>query len=907
MNTYRYAILLALIFNQTLAAQTPAAAPEKLMSEMDWTELSLKWHSLASAGQPEASLPYARAALEVARRDSGEASLAYGQSFDNLGYSLHHSGRLAESETAFRTAVAHGKKHLGETHEDHISRLNNLGMLYKSMGDHAQAISCLEYAFRLAEAHMSEDSPDFAIIVSNLGVLYEAIGKHDRALQYYLRTLALTERAVGKDHWRYGKRLSNIASAYISLGELEKSYDFARRGLATIEKSLGRNHLQCFIALGILRRTCFSAQKYEEALTICDSMLTIAQRIGIEDKVSFYDMSQGFASSYFMAGQYERCLGFSREMLQKFRAQNPKDYSRHLWHAGFAAASLEKMGRLPEATQFALQHHEFALGELREVFRSFSEQEQLSYYQTTRQWLHNLHLLFAIRHPEQAGISGAAFDYEMNIKGLSLSNRNQLLRSLRNNPQQGELAAQFADWQMLQTETARQSSLPLAKRSPQFDSLQNRANELERSLALGSEAFRLAKQSARWQDVQAALPDGAAAIEFANITPSDITRQTRTDSVLYCAWVLRPGDREPRFVYLFEEKELSNLDATRRLYDPQPNADGQNLHQLLWEKLAPALVGTTKIWYAPAGLLNQINMAAVPISATEVLADRFELHRVVSTRSVLALKNPTQNTTTAPATALVFGGIRYETDSLGVAVASPKNVGEQLPFDASRGEMLGEDWGFLAGSLKEAQDARARLGASGTRVTFADGFAASEDFFKKTVAATPSPEVLHLATHGFFQTQIDTSANTAFAAARNPMVRAGLVLAGGNRAWQGELPPAGMDDGILTALEISNLDLRNTRLAVLSACGTGQGKSQAGEGVLGLQRAFKMAGTGYVIMTLWNVNDRHAQEFMHIFYEAWLTRKMPIPDAFRSAQQRMRARYSKPFQPTAWAGFVLLE
>lgn len=139
------------------------------------------------------------------------------------------------------------------------------------------------------------------------------------------------------------------------------------------------------------------------------------------------------------------------------------------------------------------------------------------------------------------------------------------------------------------------------------------------------------------------------------------------------------------------------------------------------------------------------------------------------------------------------------------------------------------------------------------------------------------------------------------------MARAGLVLSGANRVWSGDTPLAGQEDGILTALEISRLDLRGAELAVLSACGTGQGKIQAGEGVLGLQRAFKMAGVRYVIMTLWNVQDHDAQQFMGLFYTEWLSRAKSVPEAFHIAQKKMRALHAKPFQPMAWAGFLLLE
>ncbi len=137
------------------------------------------------------------------------------------------------------------------------------------------------------------------------------------------------------------------------------------------------------------------------------------------------------------------------------------------------------------------------------------------------------------------------------------------------------------------------------------------------------------------------------------------------------------------------------------------------------------------------------------------------------------------------------------------------------------------------------------------------------------------------------------------------MLRAGLVLAGANHAWQGNPPLAGMDDGILTAYEISQMNLRNTELVVLSACETGLGDIQGNEGVYGLQRAFKIAGARYLIMSLWKVPDEQTGELMQSFYRKWLAEKQPIPQAFRAAQQEMRAKY--PEAPHAWAGFVLVE
>jgi CHAT domain-containing protein len=179
---------------------------------------------------------------------------------------------------------------------------------------------------------------------------------------------------------------------------------------------------------------------------------------------------------------------------------------------------------------------------------------------------------------------------------------------------------------------------------------------------------------------------------------------------------------------------------------------------------------------------------------------------------------------------------------------------------------------------------------------------ATETAFKNLSNKT-SPSVIHFATHGF--TIIDTAKNNitsnTFKVSDNPLLRSGLVLAGGNKGWQGKAN-SNEDDGILTALEISAAQLQNTQLAVLSACETGTGELRGSEGIFGLQRAFKLAGVNYIMASLWQVPDKETAEFMNTFYTTWLTGKT-IRQAFLATQQTMRKKYA----PYYWAGFTLVQ
>ncbi len=176
-----------------------------------------------------------------------------------------------------------------------------------------------------------------------------------------------------------------------------------------------------------------------------------------------------------------------------------------------------------------------------------------------------------------------------------------------------------------------------------------------------------------------------------------------------------------------------------------------------------------------------------------------------------------------------------------------------------------------------------------------------------------SPSLIHIATHGFFYENLnmdaslesDLSTEDQYRLAEDPLLRSGLIFAGANYAWKNDVNPINEDeDGILTAMEISNLDLSNTDLVVLSACETGLGDIDGSEGVYGLQRAFKMAGVERLIMSLWEVPDEETSEFMKIFYNNWLKGSV-IRDAFIYTQREMYNKYKT--EPNKWAAFVLFE
>lgn len=333
-----------------------------------------------------------------------------------------------------------------------------------------------------------------------------------------------------------------------------------------------------------------------------------------------------------------------------------------------------------------------------------------------------------------------------------------------------------------------------------------------------------------------------------------------------------------------------------------------------------ALAGTSTVYFSPVGLLHRLNLGAIALSDAQTLADKYHLVQLKSTRQLVVPDAPK----IAGQDAVLFGGIQFDPDSTALKIEASADLaarsrgGAAYPVLENKPDWAsvsrGNTWAFLPGTEREVAALEKLLPAAGIQVEAKKGHAATEDFFKNIgQGGMPSPRVLHLATHGYFfpdpktaddSRQPSDGKQSAFKISEQPMLRSGLILAGGNAAWQGAPLPEDREDGILTAYEISQMNLANTELVVLSACETGLGDIAGNEGVYGLQRAFKIAGAKYLIMSLWQVPDKQTSMLMTTFYKKWLTENMTIPEAFRAAQMELREAGFDPYQ---WAGFVLME
>lgn len=444
------------------------------------------------------------------------------------------------------------------------------------------------------------------------------------------------------------------------------------------------------------------------------------------------------------------------------------------------------------------------------------------------------------------------------------------------------------------------------------DSLRREINSSERKILgyAGKLGLWLKQDSKTWVDVKNSLKQDEVAIEYC-ILPN--IKSFPINDFKYGAFILRADYDSPIFVAFDDIKIVNNLfyyDNADALYINEIYASNKKneLYRLLWNPLLPHLKGARTIYYSPTGPLSDLNFDVLCGEDGTMLNEKYDMIRVSSTAIIGDIKE----TDTRYKSSVLYGNVKYDETTTDMAAASSSYntySGTEIQSEiALRSENERGKWGPIPSTKKEIDEISRLLNNKGISVSVFEGNAANEESFKGL--SGKSPEIIHLATHGFVINTPQRADGNKFVASTNIysqkdsyMMWAGLMLAGGNNVWQGKFDLPNVEDGILTADEISRMDLSYTKLVVLSACETARGKVDPIDGVYGLQRAFKMAGVGTIVMSLWKVQDDATSMLMKQFY-TYLTGGIEKHQALWKAMMDVRMKYKDPYY---WAGFVMLD
>jgi CHAT domain-containing protein/Tfp pilus assembly protein PilF len=908
------------LFQQALAITKKTLGEDHLDYAIGLNNLAILYQDM---GQYEKALPLALQDLAIAKKQQGEEHPDYAVSLNNLAILYQDMGLFEQALPLVQQALTITKKQQGEEHPSYATGLNNLAMLYQDIGDYEKALPLFQQALIFTKKQQGEEHPSYAVSLNNLAVLYQDMGLYEKALPLAHQALAIRKKALGEEHPSYATGLNNLAMLYQDMDQYEKAFPLFQQALDIAKKQQGEEHPSYATGLNNLAMLYQDMGQYEKALPLALQDVAIMKKALGEEHPSYANDLNNLAVLYRKMGQYEKALPLFQQALAIRKKVLGEEHPDYAFSLNNLAMFYNIIGNLEDASPLLIQAANLTLKHLSRTYATLSEQEKMNFLNKNTSKFNYLPSLL-IKSANQSTLAQQVYANELALKGMVLNDQKTVLSSIKKSRDSAALRL-YEQWKLSKALVGKQLLLPLSQRVSYLDSLQEASNQLEQQLSRSSKVFRNQVQSQLLtaKDVSQKLAKGEAAIEFIRFP---LYNQKMTDSIMYGALVLLPQDSMAKFVPLFEEKQLKHLLkrstaaglsqlAVDRLYSHKATGLGDSLYQLIWQPLEHFLTGVSTVYYAPAGLLHRISFMALAADPANPLAEKYRLHQVLSTRSVAVPAEASLN----PKSAFAWGNIQYTlspTAAKSNATSRTRGVSSKVWDSAlsafalynedTRG-LRGQELPPLHSTKSEIDSLRKLFTKANILVTTLSGTKATEEAFKALDGK--SPQVLHLATHGFFLPVKENTPkeinlnNSTFTGQQNPLFRSGLVFAGGNRAWKGEQPLPGKEDGILTAYEIAQMDLSGTDLVVLSACETALGDLQGNEGVIGLQRAFKMAGVKQMIVSLWKVNDRATAELMAHFYKSWLSGQS-TRDALRYAQLKLKEKYSSPFY---WAAFVLVE
>lgn len=782
------------------------------------------------------------------------------------------------------------------------------------------------------EALFGKNSVEYLQYIDSLADNYRMYAKFGKAGDLYRESIRIREVMGKNKDVAYAKTMTSLAYTFFIGHKIDSAIYYYSIGTELWGKAGKRNdpeRVEAFMYYAM------SYQFKQDWARVCNMYEEILPDI----KSAFGEDHYWYSMALVSLGSFHRVLNnvakAEKYYLEDMRVRKNKgdtiemNYTADYW--GLAMV-YDMKGEKDKAVYYFKKVNDITVSNLKSLITSLSISSEkkiaqsLLGFQFSLDWIYSFMSSHIATHKDLASYM---YNDELLKKGLVLRVlKSKMQAALSSNDP--ELIAELDRWLLLRQQISKLVILPVSERKVNLAVLEAEAKKLEDGMYY--KLYNVSKDkdiTTTWKDVQAALKPDEAAVEFLYFDFFSYSKGLAKDSTLYFALVLRPGDKSPRLIPLFcgqdfqrfltRNRGKSQFDQIRRLYTWPSGAygdknRGDSLYQFIWKPLEKDLQGVKTVYVSPAGLLHKISFAAIPVNDSLNLVDLCRVQ--VLTTSAMLVNGSGTFELSDHYKAILYGGILYDMDTsdIGYTAGKYKIHGDffirDRSFEITDSVRGGGSWPYLEGTLSEIHMVDSVFNRSGIKTEVFSKTEAVEESFK--YAESMYPEIIHIATHGYFLPEPPVPARDTL----NPysmeymsqvntdetMMRSGLLFAGANSAWRGKKPGVGLEDGILTAYEVSRLNLSRTRLVVLSACETGLGEVKGSEGVFGLQRAFKLAGVDFIIMSLWQVPDEQTVELMRLFYSTW-EKGMDIREAFFSAQKAM----SKEYEPYFWAGFVLME
>ncbi|MBV1879731.1 MAG: CHAT domain-containing protein [Pseudomonadales bacterium] len=832
-----------------------------------------------------------------------------------LGAVYQAQGKFLEAEASFAEALEGLVEVYGENHPSALVASNNLGTLYEKSGFYDKAEPLIKKTLTMMEQTLGEDHPNTLNTRNNLGLIHESQGNFREAEPLYLKSLAKMITVRGETSSDTIAVKNNLAYLYMLMQDYERSAKLFTEVQQQWLTLFGEKHQNSLKATNNLGRVYQKLGRLVEAEQLIVTALNLRQSVLGEAHIDAIRSMIDLGGIYIEQGRLDEAEALLKSALSLAEKQLGELHPYTFEALNALAQAQENKNQLQAAVE---------LREVGFIRRSrFLDTMLWTTGDNAREGYIRLHrgefnsYLSLLARIGDAASAKRLVNASLQRKGLLLkvTSEIQQIATMTRDPELRSLAVAL--------ETARKDLAAKTLSGPTAETqgrhtevlyeLEQTVNELQGELGRASVRFRTSIARINADSLQAVIPEGTALVDF-------MTFESAGDNKLLAAVVTKHnGNVSYEFIQYTDREAIDEIVVEYRTIIQDDEADEDDLldtgiaaYEEVWGPLSDLLEGIEHVYLIPDGILNILPFNALIDADEQYLIQTTDLQILTSGRDLL----PSEYRL-AEGEYLILAGPDY--DSTGVVSQAEMEVAKgkrsaalQLGIRGAGGGLRGLSFLPLPGA---AQEGRIIVDAVSRQDTTSTDYFGAEAQEQVLGAMTTPPEILHIATHGFFLKADDTLRKRILKAQRsaeihvpppgdNPLLRAGLAFAGINTNAQflGDIETS--NDGVLTALEVLDLNLSGTRLVILSACETGLGEIHEGEGVYGLRRSFQEAGVAEVISSLWEVSDAGTQALMTDFYQQLLA-GTPAREALRQVQLELIDSPEWGY-PYIWSAFMIV-
>ncbi len=771
--------------------------------------------------------------------------------------------------------------------------LTLLAKLNLTTGDYSKAERLCREAYNINLEIFGNQSSKITPALTVLAEIYSTIGDYDKAEESLNQAIAIQKEQFGKGHVDLGKLYGRLALVKFynqhKYETVEKLFLDSER---IIGKKLGGSSPAYAETLKNLAIINITNKQFSLAKNYLNTAGKIwSEKIGRRNNINAATINLLKGDIEYSQKNYDDAIGFyhgAQKVYEKLFNKSHPEYIKVLSKLSKTHYMMGEKRKSKEYINTVLANYQ---GFIKDFFPTLSEREKAKFWNTIKTDYEFYYTLAISDIRKNPSLAGDLYNKTLLSKALLLNSSRKTRKNILNSGDD-ELKSTFSDWiekKELLTFALSMTSDELNQNEINTADLANEIELLEKSLNQKSVRFSKALDNKviQWKDIQKSLDENEIALEMTRFRHFD---HNFTDSIVYAVFYLKQkSGSQPELILMGNGKELEKRYLKYYRNSIKFKIHDKYSYKKFWKPIEDRIDNLSKIYLSPDGVYNQINIEAIPIEKGKYVLDNSNIVLVNNTKEIL-LNKYKSSTSERAKIATIFGDPQF------YVATEPGKPTRESGISREKAEIISK----LPGTRGEVKGLESLLNEKGWKTDEYLSSEATEERIKKV----NSPRVMHIATHGFFQADAKKTArlDEANYLYDNPLLRSGLLLTGAGDIFNKTKFNYNVDNGILTAYEAMNLNLDQTDLVILSACETGLGEVESGEGVYGLQRSFLVAGAKSVIMSLFKVSDEATKELMVSFYEKWMSTG-DKRGSFIQAKKEIRNKYKDPIY---WGPFVMI-